>query len=27
LYHPTLTMQEVLDRTHLNKLLHVRDGL
>jgi anti-anti-sigma regulatory factor len=27
LYHPTLTMQEVLDRTHLNKILHVRDGL
>ena len=26
-YHPTLTMQEVLDNTRLNTILHVRDGL
>ena len=27
LYHPTLTMREVLENTHLDTILHIRDGL
>lgn len=27
LYHPTLTMREVLESTHLDTILHIRDGL
>jgi hypothetical protein len=27
LYHPTLTMREVLESTRLNTILHIRDGL
>jgi anti-anti-sigma factor len=27
LYHPTVTMREVLEVTHLNRMLHIRDTL